>query len=285
MRVVARRDHVADVHVYVVVGVDLDAAARLVLRELLAAILLKLGLVGVAVVVQRRYLVDAEQRLLVGYVALGVGVEMDDRAVLQLARAGADQVVHAAVHRGQREVQKVGVHLVRIVRHWRQRKLHLAACAAHRQLAPVGLGQGLEAAVRVAEAVEGVAHRAIVRGGGEQAGQAHAPDERREHVSGLARDGQMPAAGIGDQPLSGQDAVPGAALARYGALRIAAGVVARLVDDAAVLAAVDERELPLGRGELGGARQLEGVLVAAERQIELEVLQLADVADLGVVDD
>ena len=285
MRVVARRDHVADVHVYVLVGVHLDASGGLVLSELLAAVLLKLGLVGVAVVVQRRYLVDPEQRLLVGDVAGGVGVEVDDRAVLQLARAGADQVVHAAVNRGQREVQQVGVHLVRVVDHGRQRKLDLAPLAPHRQLAAVGLGERLEAAVAVGEAVEGVAHRCIIGSGREDGLQPHAGDERGQDCARFAAHGQVAAAGVRQQPLAGQDAVPGSPLARDGARRIAAGVAARLVDDAAVLAAVDERELPLARREVGRARQLERVLVAAERQVQLEVLQLPDVAELGVVYD
>ena len=64
-----------------------------------------------------------------------------------------------------REVEQVAVDLARLVHDGRQRQLHLAATAAHRDLAAVGLRQRLEAAVSVAEALEGVAHRRIVRGG------------------------------------------------------------------------------------------------------------------------
>ena len=98
MYVIARRDDVADIDIDVVVRVDLDAALGLVLLELLAALFLKLRLVGVAVVVQCRYLVNAEEALGVRDVAGSVGVEVDDRAVLQFASTSAHQVVDAAVN-------------------------------------------------------------------------------------------------------------------------------------------------------------------------------------------
>ncbi len=285
MRVVAGGNHVAHVHVYVVVRFHLDAALRLVLLELLAALLLKLLLVGVAVVVERRYLVHAEKALGVADVSRGVGVEVDYRALLQLARSRADKVVDAAVHAGECEVEQVGIDLVRVVHRGRQRDFHLAALAAHRHLAAVGLREGFQAAVSVAEPFEGVAHLRIVSGGREQAVEAHAPDERREHIARAAAHGQVAAARIGKQALARQNAVPGAALARHRARRLAAGFVGSLVDDSAVLAPVHEHELPLRRREPIRARQLEGVLVAAEGQVELEVQQLAEVPALGVVHD
>ena len=103
--VVAGRDDVAHVHVDVVVGLDFHASLRLVLLELLSALFLQLRLVGVAVVVQGRNLVHAEKALDVADVARGVRVEVDYRAVLKLARSRANQVVHASVNRGQREIQ------------------------------------------------------------------------------------------------------------------------------------------------------------------------------------
>ena len=107
VRVVAGGNHVAHVHVYVVVRVDLNAALGLVLLELLLALFLQLVRVGVAVVVEGANLVDAEERLRVRHVASLVGIEVDYRAVFKLARASANQVVDAAVNRGQREVEQV----------------------------------------------------------------------------------------------------------------------------------------------------------------------------------
>ena len=54
------------------------------------------------------------------------------------------------------------------------------------------------------------------------------------------------------------------------------------VTTAAILGAVDELELALFGGMRGLAFQRERVLVAAERQVQLEVLQLPDVAELRV---
>ena len=189
------------------------------------------------------------------------------------------------MHAREREVEQVAVHLARVVHDGRQRQLHLAATAAHRDLAPVGFRQGLEAAVSVAEAVEGVAHLRIVSSGGEQGVEPHAPDERREHLARLADDAEAGAALVGQKALARQDAVPGAALARHRACRVAPCVVGGLVDHAAVLRCIDEHDLPLRRREHLRARQLEGVLVAAEGQVELEVQQLAEVPALGVVHD
>lgn len=101
----------------------------------------------------------------------------------------------------------------------------------------------------------------------------------------LADDAEAGAALVGQKALARQDAVPGAALARHRACRVAACIVGGLVDDSAVLAPVHEHELPLRRREPLRARQLEGVLVAAEGQVELEVQQLAEVPALGVVHD
>ena len=187
------------------------------------------------------------------------------------------------MHAGQGEVQKVAVHLVGVVDDQGQGKRDLAAVAPHRQLAAVGLGQRLEAAVPVAEPLERVVHLPAAGRRREHGGEPHAGYERREHISGLAADGEVLA--DGHQALSGQDAVPGAPAARRKPGWVAARVVSGLVDDAAVLRVVDVHELPLARREAGGARQLEGVLVAAERHIEGEVLQLAYVAELRVVDD
>ena len=214
MYVVARRDDVADIDIDVVVRVDLDAASGLVLLELLTALFLELRLVGVAVVVQCRYLVDAEEALGVRDVAGGVGVEVDDRAVLRFAGTGAHQVVDAAVDRGEREVEQVGVDLVRIVHRGGQRDFHLAALAAHDDLAAIGLRHGLQAAVTVHESVESVTHRRVVGSRGEKPGKPHAPDERRERIARLAADGEVSAAGIGEQALARQDAVPGTAPAQ-----------------------------------------------------------------------
>ena len=278
VRVVAGRDDVAHVHVYVLVRVHLDAAFGLVLLELLAALLLQLRLVGVAVVVQCRYLVHAEEALGVADVAGRVRVEMDNGAVLELASSRAHQVVDAAVNRGEREVEQVGVDLVRIVHRGRQRYLHLAALAAHRDLAPVGLRHGLEAAVSVRESVEGVAHRRIVGGDREKPGEPHALDERREHLARLAAHRQVAAARIGQEPLARQDAVPGAAPAQNRAGCVPASLVARLVDDPAVLGAVDEHELALLGGLARAGLQFQRVLVAAEGYVELEFLDFSDVA-------
>ena len=193
---------------------DFHAALGLVLLQLLAAFFFELFFVGVAVVVQGRYLVDPEKALRVAHVARGVGVEVDYRAVLQFASSRANQVVHAAVDRGQREVQKVGIDLVRVVHRGRQRDFDLAALAAHGDLAAVGLRHGFQAAVAVHEAVEGVTHRRIVGSGGEQFRQPHALDERRERIARLAADGEVSASRIGEQALSRKDAMPGAPLAQ-----------------------------------------------------------------------
>ena len=98
MRVIARRDNVADVDVDIVVRVDLDAASGLVLPELLAALLLELRLVGVAVVVERTYLVDSKEALGVADVTGRVRIEMDYGAVLELASTCTDQVIDTAVN-------------------------------------------------------------------------------------------------------------------------------------------------------------------------------------------
>ena len=98
MCVIARRDNVADVDVDIVVCVDLDAASGLVLPELLTALLLELRLVGVAVVVERTYLVDSKEALGVADVTDRVRIEMDYGAVLELASTYADQVIDTAVN-------------------------------------------------------------------------------------------------------------------------------------------------------------------------------------------
>ena len=276
--VVASGNHVAHIHVYVVVRLDFHAALGLVLLELLLALFFELFFVGVAVVVQGRYLVHAKKALRVAHVARSVGVEVDYRAVFQLARTCADQVVDAPMHRREREVEQVGIDLVRVVHRGRQRNLHLAAFATHRDLAPVGLRHGLEAAVAVAEAVEGVTHRRIVGSGGEQPGKPHALDERRERIARLAADGQVSAARIGEQALARQDAVPGAAPAQNRARCFPASLVARLVDDPAILGAVDEYELALLGGLARAGLQFQRVLVAAESYVKLEFLDFADIA-------
>ena len=71
--------------------------------------------------------------------------------------------------------------------------------------------------------------------------------------------------------------MPRAALAQDGAGGVPARIVGDLVDDAAVLGPVDEYELSLGRGLAGARLALQGVLVAAEREVKLELLDLADV--------
>ena len=261
MRVVARRNHVAHVHVDVVVRLDLDAALGLVLLQLLAALFFELFLVGVAVVVQRRNLVHAEKALRVADVARGVSVEVDYGSVLKLARSRAHQMVDAAMDRGESEVQKVGIDLVRVVHRWRQRNLHLAALAAHGDLAAIGLRHGFQAAVAVHESVEGVTHRRIVGSRGEKPRKPHALDERREHRARLSAHREVAAARIGEQALARQNSVPGAALAQNRTRRVPASLVARLVDDSAVFRAVDEHELPLfGRIARAGL-QLQRVLV------------------------
>ena len=214
MYVIARRDDVADIDVDVVVRIDLDAALGLVLPELLAALLLELRLVGVAVVVERAYLVDSKQALSVADVAGRVRVEMNDDAVLELTRASTDQVVHAAVNRGQCEVQKVGIDLVRIVYRGRQRDFHLATLAAHDDLAAIGLRHGFQAAVAVHESIEGVTYRRVVGSDGEQPRKPHALDKRRERIARLATDGEVSTSRIGEQTLARQDAVPGTATAQ-----------------------------------------------------------------------
>ena len=146
-------------------GFHLDASLRLVLLELLLALFLQLRLVGGAVVVQGRYLVHAEKALGVRHIARGIRVEVDYRAVLKLARSCAHEVVDAAVHAREREVEQVGIDLVGVVDDGRQRDFHLAALAAHRDLAPVGLRHGLQAAVAVHESVECKFHSRIVCGG------------------------------------------------------------------------------------------------------------------------
>ena len=98
MRVIARRDNVADIDVDIVVRVDLDAASGLVLPELLAALLLELRLVGVAVVVERTYLVDSKEALGVADVTGRVRIEMDYGAVLELAGTYTYQVIDTAVN-------------------------------------------------------------------------------------------------------------------------------------------------------------------------------------------
>ena len=285
MGVVARRDDVAHVHVDVVVGVHLDAALRLVLLQLLAAVLLQLLLVGVAVVVEGGYLVDPEQGLSVRDVARLVRVEVHDGALLKLARARTDQVVDAAVDAREREVEQIGIDLVRIVHHGRQGQLDLAALAAHRDLSAVGLRERPEAAVAVAEAVKGEADRRAVGRGREEVGQPHAGDERREHLARLPVDAEAGAAVVWKQALARQDAVPGAALARDGARRVAPRLVACLVHHAAVLRVVNENELTLFGSVCRVAFELEGVLVAAEREVEREVRELAHVAQLLIVHD
>ena len=214
MRVIARRDNVADVDVDIVVRVDLDAAPGLVLPELLAALLLELRLVGVAVVVERTYLVDSKEALGVADVTGRVRIEMDYGAVLEPASTCTDQVIDTAVNRGQREVQKVGIDLVRIVCNGRQRDFDLITLAAHADLAAIGLRHGFQAAVAVHESIEGVTHRCIVGSGGEQPRKPHALDERREHIACLAADGEVSASRIGEQALACQNTVPGAALAQ-----------------------------------------------------------------------
>lgn len=118
MRVVAGRDDVAHVHIYVVVGLDLHAALRLVLLELLLALFFELFFVGVAVVVQGANLVDAEERLRVRDVPAAIRVEMDNSSVLQLADSGTYQMVHAPMHRRDREVEQIGIDLVGVVDDW-----------------------------------------------------------------------------------------------------------------------------------------------------------------------
>ena len=187
-------------------------------------------------------------------------------------------MVHAAVDRREREIQKVGIDLVRVVHRWRQRDFHLAALAAHGDLAPVGLRHGFQAAVAVHESVEGVTHRRIVGSRGEQSRKPHALDERREDIARLATDGQVAVARIGKQALARQDAVPGAAPAQNRARCFPAGLVARLVDDPAILGAVDEHELALFGGLARTGLQFQRVLVAAESYVELEFLDFADIA-------
>ena len=214
MCVIARRDNVADVDVDIVVRVDLDAASSLVLPELLAALLLELRLVGVAVVVERTYLVDSKEALGMADVTGRVSIEMDYGAVLELASTYADQVIDTAVNRSQREVQKVGIDLVRIVYDRRQRDFHLTALTTHDDLATIGLRHGFQAAVAVHESIEGVAYRRIVGSGGEQPRKPHALDERREHIARLTADGEVSASQIGEQALACQNTMPGAALAQ-----------------------------------------------------------------------
>ena len=211
MYVIARRDDVADIDIDVVVRVDLDAALGLVLPELLAALLLELRLVGVAVVVERTYLVDSKEALGMADVTCRVRIEMDYGAVLELASTYADQVIDTAVNRSQCEVQKVGIDLVRIVYNGRQRDFNLITLAAHADLAAIGLRHGFQAAVAVHESVKGVTHRRVVCGGGEHPRKPHALDERREHIVSLAADGEVSASRIGEQALTCQNTMPGAA--------------------------------------------------------------------------
>ena len=100
--------------------VDLDAASGLVLPELFAALLLELRLVGVAVVVERTYLVDPKQTLCVADVTHRICIEMNNGAVLKFASASADQVVDAAVDRRQCEIKQIRVDFIGIVDNRRQ---------------------------------------------------------------------------------------------------------------------------------------------------------------------
>ena len=73
--------------------------------------------------------------------------------------------------------------------------------------------------------------------------------------------------------------MPGAAPAQNRAGCFPAGLVASLVDDPAILGAVDEHELPLFGGLARAGLQFQRVLVAAVREVELEFLDFADVAN------
>ena len=100
--------------------IDLDAAAGLVLLKFLLALFLELRLVGVAVVVERTYLVDPKQTLCVADVTRRICIEMNNGAVLKFAGAGADQVVDAAVDRRQCEIKQIRVDFIGIVDNRRQ---------------------------------------------------------------------------------------------------------------------------------------------------------------------
>ena len=71
--------------------------------------------------------------------------------------------------------------------------------------------------------------------------------------------------------------MPGTALAQDWHRSLPASIVAHLVDDTTVLRTVDEYELTLGRRLVGAHLEFQCILIAAECNVELEVLDFTDV--------
>ena len=105
MRIITCRNDITDIDVNVVVSVYMDTARRLQFLELFLTIFLKFLSVGVAVIVKFRDFVKPKQTLRMTDIAVFVGVEMHDCAILELASAGAHEVVGASVDTRHCEIE------------------------------------------------------------------------------------------------------------------------------------------------------------------------------------
>ena len=259
-------------HVVAVPLGHVGVAGVLVLQllELLAALLGERFGVRVGVVVLRRPLVHAEQRLGLRHVALGVGEEVHLGAVGQLALADAHQVVDRPVALGHVEAQAVGVELVcrRPVLGGRGREHRAVPVPRDRELGAGG-AQGAEGGrVGVGEPHLVVERYAAVGGGGrEQVAQAHAVDEREQRGVRLPADAVVGPAGVGAHDFAGEQPVPRAAAVHRPLAPRPLGLHADLVHDAPELRAlhVDEAARLDGGARREGAG--EGEAVAGRRPV------------------
>ena len=266
--VVTTRDQVANVRVDAVGNVHVDGAGVPKLLEFLPALVLELVGFGVGQLVCGGAFVKPFECLRVAERAVRVGVPVDDGTVLEFALAQADEMVDRVRRLFGGEVDEVRVDAVADRADGHGAHGHLVAVITQPEFESACPEHLDQTAVQVHVPVElagGLVVGAFV-GDGEQALQSRTADERAHDDGNRAGQGEVIVVPVRFDDLRSEHSMPVAAMPCDGG-QASVHVDIRVVDDAAVLGAVDHDAAPrLERGVFD--LQVEVVLPATEREVE-----------------